>query len=77
MDFFSVARTMPLAAESISCVVVVDSGWYWKRTFYAEGCDALVDCVESIFWEELVSRGEAFVHGFANLFVRAFHCDAH
>ena len=59
-DFFSVARTMPLVAvwqamldQSLVNMGGECGGWRGVgegRTFDAEGCYALVDGVESIFW---------------------------
>jgi hypothetical protein len=51
-DFFSVARTMPFVAVQgeiivLECHVHADER---RRTFDAECCHTLVDCVQSIFW---------------------------
>ena len=65
-DFFSVARTIPFVAgegEGVSGVGLVwlDGGLGGRRgggrTLDAEGCYALVDGVEGIFWVGLLDGG--------------------
>jgi hypothetical protein len=62
-DFFSVARTMPfVAAARISTDQRNELDEYRGTTFDSQRSDALVDCIEGIFFTECqslegVSRG--------------------